>query len=58
MKKVLRTLAGIACIVSIILAGCEESDGSCNVIWTLSWLGSAFATGFYLKRTDTKTIQK
>lgn len=49
MKKVLRTLAGIVCLVSIVLAGAEEPDGSCNLAWTLSWLASAFLTGAYLK---------
>jgi len=58
MKKVLRTLAGMACIASIILAGCEEPDGSCNLAWTLSFLALAFATGFYLNKSNTKNTSR
>lgn len=58
MKKFLRTFAGFVCIVSIILAGCEEPDGSCNLAWTLSWLASAVAAGIYLNKTTSKTTRK
>ena len=53
MKKALKTLLAVACFAGIILAGCEEPDGSCNIIWTLSWLSVAVATGLWLKRMET-----
>lgn len=50
MKKALKTILAVACVTGIILAGCEEPDGSCNIIWTLSWLSVAVASGLGLKR--------
>ena len=52
MKKVLRTIAGIVCLASIVLAGCEEPDGSCNLWWTLGFMSLAFLTGMYLKKSS------
>ena len=52
MKKALKTILAVACIAGIILAGCEEPDGSCNIIWTLSWLSVAVAAGLGLKRME------
>ena len=52
MKKALKTLLAVACFAGIILAGCEEPDGSCNIIWTLSWLSVAVASGLGLKRME------
>ena len=52
LKKALKTLLAVACFAGIILAGCEEPDGSCNIIWTLSWLSVAVASGLGLKRME------
>ena len=52
MKKALKTLLAVACFAGIILAGCEEPDGSCNIIWTLSWLSVAVSSGLGLKRME------
>ena len=52
MKKALKTILAVACFSGIILAGCEEPDGSCNLIWTLSWLAVAVASGFGLKKME------
>ena len=52
MKKALKTILAVACFSGIILAGCEEPDGSCNIIWTLSWLSVAVASGLGLKRME------
>ena len=41
MKRIAKTLLGCVCVLSVILAGCENLDGSLNVIWTLSWIASA-----------------
>ena len=54
MRKVLRTLAGITCISSIILAGCEEPDGGICLWWTLGFMAIAVVTGWYLSKTETK----
>lgn len=50
MKKAIKTILTVACFAGIILAGCEEPDGSCNLLWTLSWLAVATAAGLGLKR--------
>lgn len=52
MKKLARILAGAVCLAAIVLAGCENADGSCDLAWTLSWIAVAFATGMYLNRTE------
>lgn len=52
MKKTLKTILAVACFAGIILAGCEEPDGSCNLVWTLSWLSVAVAAGLGLKRME------
>ena len=54
MRQFLRLVAGIICFASIILAGCEELDGSCNVTWTLGWIFSAVVWGFIFKMTEGK----
>jgi len=52
MKKVIKSILAIACVAGIILAGCEEPDGSCNLIWTLSWIGVAVLSGLLIKRME------
>lgn len=52
MKKIAKVILAVACFSGIILAGCEEPDGSCNLIWTLSWLAVAVASGFCLKKME------
>lgn len=52
MKKIFKTLLAVACVAGIILAGCEEPDGSCNVVWTLSWLAVATASGLGFKKME------
>ena len=54
MKKALKTILAVACFAGIILAGCEELDGSCNLVWTLSWLAVAMAAGLGLKNMGDK----
>ena len=53
MRKIVKTILAVACFAGIILAGGENPDGSCNIIWTLSWLSVAAATGLWLKRMET-----
>lgn len=50
MKKVLRTFAGIVCLVSIVLAGAETPDGGVYLPWTLGFMASAVLSAFILKR--------
>ena len=52
MKKALKTILAVACVTGIILAGSEEPDGSCNIIWTLSWMGVALLSGLGLKKME------
>jgi len=50
--KTLKTILGCLCVASIILAGAENPDGSCNVIWTLGWMFSALVWGLLYKQLD------
>jgi len=52
MKKTIKSILAVACFAGIILAGCEEPDGSCNIIWTLGFLALAFASGYGLKKME------
>ena len=52
MKKALKTILAVACLAGIILAGCEEPDGSCNLVWTLSWLAVSTASGMGIKKIE------
>ena len=52
MKTALKTILAVACFAGILLAGCEEPDGTCNIIWTLSWLAVATASGLGFKRIE------
>lgn len=52
MKKIAKTILAIVCLAGIILAGCEEPDGSCNLVWTLSWMGVALLSGLGLKKME------
>lgn len=58
MRKFLRSLAGFACIASVILAGCEEPDGGCNLLWTLGWMALALVLAVVLDKTSTKKTTK
>ena len=45
MKKIVKTLLAVACVSGIILAGCENPDGSCNLLWSLTFIGIAGFSG-------------
>lgn len=52
MKRVIKIIAGCVCFASIILAGAENPDGSCNIIWTLGWMSAAVVSGLLWGRLD------
>ena len=52
MKRIAKIICGCICVASIILAGCENLDGSCNLAWTLSWLAVATLSGIGLNRME------
>ena len=52
MKNVLKTILAVACFAGIILAGCENPDGSCNIIWTLGFLALSVIAGYGLKKME------
>ena len=54
MKKILTFILSVVCFSAIILAGAENPDGSCNLIWTLGFLALAVISGFGLKRIMNK----
>ena len=44
-KKIVKTILAVLCFTAIILAGAENQDGSCNVVWTLFWMSVAYLSG-------------
>lgn len=43
--KTLQKFLGAIAVVALILAGCENPDGSCNLLWSLTFLGIAGFSG-------------
>ena len=52
MKRAIKIILGCVCLASVILAGAENPDGSCNIIWTLGWMASAVVSGLVWGRLD------
>lgn len=48
-KKIVKGILAVLCALSVILAGAENPDGSCNLAWTLSWLAIAANCGIWLR---------
>ena len=57
MRKIAKTFLAVACFAGIILAGCENPDGSCDIIWTISWLAVACLSAYGFKKVDGSTAQ-
>ena len=51
-KKIVKTVLAIVCFTSIILAGAENMDGSCNLAWTLTWIAVAYVSGRQYGKLD------
>ena len=51
-KIILQSILGCACFAAIILAGAENPDGSCNLVWTLSFLAVAILSGLGWKKLE------
>ena len=51
-KTIVKTVLAIVCFTSIILAGGENPDGSCNVVWTLCWMSVAYLSGRYFFKLE------
>ena len=52
MKKTLKSVLAVACFAGIVLAGCENPDGSCNVVWTLGFMALAALAAYGLKKME------
>ena len=50
--KTLTRFLGAIAVVAIILAGCENPDGSCNLLWSLTFLGIAGFSGLGYKALE------
>ena len=50
-KTLQKLLAAIA-VVALILAGCENPDGSCNLLWSLTFIGIAGFSGLGYKALE------
>ncbi len=57
MRKIVKTILAVACFAGIILTGCENADGSCDIIWTISWLAAACLSAYGFKKVDGSTAQ-
>ena len=53
--RLTRSIMGILCFTSIILAGAENPDGSLNFGWTLLWIAVAFLAARFFKRLGDQT---
>lgn len=51
-NKPLQIPLAVLCFIAIIFAGAENIDGSCNVVWTLSWMAVAFILARLIKRLE------
>ena len=52
MKKTLKSVLAVACFAGIVLAGCENPDGSCNILWTLGFMALAALAAYGLKKME------
>lgn len=52
MKRIAKIICGCACFAAIILSGAENPDGSCNIVWTLSFLAVAVLSGLGWKKLE------
>lgn len=52
MKKIYKYILAAACIAGLILAGCEEPDGTCNLVWTLSWITVTALSALGLRKLE------
>ena len=51
-RKALQVPLAVLCFIAIIFAGAENLDGSCNVVWTLTWMAVAFILARLIKRLE------
>ena len=54
MKMILHSSLALACLLALVLAGGERSDGSCDIIWTVSWLAVAVVCGIACRMLNNK----
>ena len=58
MRKFLEIVICLVFFLAVILAGAENPDGSCNLIWTLSCLAIASLSAWaFNKVSEHKTIK-
>ncbi len=50
--KTLQKFLGAIAVVALILAGCENPDGSCNLLWSLTFIGIAGFSGLGYKALE------
>ena len=58
MRKFFEIIICLVFFLAVILAGAENPDGSCNLIWTLSCLAIASLSAWaFNKVSEHKTIE-
>ena len=58
MKKIIEKTCGMGCLLSLVIAGGECADGSCNLGWTLGWLAAAALLGWAYGKLSEKCYEK
>lgn len=52
MKRIFASLCGLGSLISLVVAGSEDFDGSCSLLWTVSFLALSVLLGWaYVKLT-------
>ena len=55
--KALKFITGFACAASIFIAGAENVDGSCDLVWTISWAAFALLCGWAYGKIENKEAE-
>lgn len=58
MRKFLEIIICLVFFLAVILAGAENPDGSCNLIWTLSCLAIASLSAWAFNKVSEHKIIK
>lgn len=53
-RGIVRRLAGLACSLGVFLGIAENQDGSCDLVWTVSWLAVALIGALVLRYLEVK----
>ncbi|MBO4656155.1 MAG: hypothetical protein J5639_00080 [Bacteroidales bacterium] len=53
MRKILTIVSGLACFSAMILCSAEKEDGSCDIVWSVTFFAIALFFGWlFYKLSD------